>query len=612
MEASTSCSIRSAATASPTACARCGEGGRLLVVGFTGGSIPEVRVNRLLLQQHRGDRRRLGCATSLTKPQRWPTTARRSIELIGRASCAPVVGARYPLERAADALALLDARGATGKVVLDARLTEGATVLASRSAATLACCRAMPGLIERYRERLPFAEDDPVVSLGEGSTPLVHAPGLSERVGAEVWCKLEGLNPTGSFKDRGMTCAVSAAVREGAQAIVCASTGNTAASAAAYAARAGIRCAVIVPEGKIATGKLAQALMHGARVIALRGNFDVALKFVRELASNHPIALVNSRQRVPDRGPEDGGVRDRRVARRRARRAVHPGRQRGQHHRLLARLSGARPESADARLPGRRAPRRSCYGAPVEHPETIACAIRIGNPARWEDAMNAMVASGGAVNAVTDEQILSAYRLLASTEGIFCEPASAASVAGLLVHGAGDARRIVCVLTGNGLKDPDTALGEAGRGGGLRRRDVSDRGRRPRMTLGRRRLVRVPASTANLGPGFDVMAAALALHLDLEVVETGTFAVQTDLPGVPHDRSNLVVRAFERLHPADDFEFRIASSIPLSGGLGSSAAAIVAGLMAADHLFELDADIRGWPPSSRATPTTSLPRCTAG
>src|ERR1700727_2524326 len=152
----------------------------------------------------------------------------------------------------------------------------------------------MPGIIERYRERLPFASTDPVVSLDEGSTPLVLAPRVSERAGVEVWLKLEGLNPTGSFKDRGMTCAVSAAVREGAQAIVCASTGNTAASAAAYGARGGLRCAVIVPEGKIATGKLAQALAHGARVIALRGNFDVALKLVRELADNHPIALVNS------------------------------------------------------------------------------------------------------------------------------------------------------------------------------------------------------------------------------------------------------------------------------------------------------------------------------
>src|SRR5204862_7038216 len=159
---------------------------------------------------------------------------------------------------------------------------------------TLACSGAMVGLIERYRQQLPFAAEDPVVSLGEGATPLVHAPRLSERVGAEVWCKLEGLNPTGSFKDRGMTCAVSAAVREGARAIVCASTGNTAASAAAYAARAEITCAVIVPEGKIAQGKMAQTLIHGARVISLAGNFDQALALVRELTANHPIVLVNS------------------------------------------------------------------------------------------------------------------------------------------------------------------------------------------------------------------------------------------------------------------------------------------------------------------------------
>src|SRR5487761_973036 len=152
----------------------------------------------------------------------------------------------------------------------------------------------MPGIIERYRDRLPFGPGDPIVSLGEGSTPLVLAPRLSERAGAEVWLKIEGSNPTGSFKDRGMTCAVSAAVREGAEAVVCASTGNTAASAAAYAARAGLRCAVIVPEGKIATGKLAQALIYGARVIALRGNFDEALALVRQVAARHPVALVNS------------------------------------------------------------------------------------------------------------------------------------------------------------------------------------------------------------------------------------------------------------------------------------------------------------------------------
>ncbi len=321
--------------------------------------------------------------------------------------------------------------------------------------------RRVSGLIERYRERLPFAAEDPVVSLGEGATPLVHAPALSERVGVEVWCKLEGLNPTGSFKDRGMTCAVSAAVREGARAIVCASTGNTAASAAAYGARAGLRCAVIVPEGKIATGKLAQALMHGAQVIALRGNFDVALKLVRELTAAHPIALVNSVNEFRIEGQKTAAFE---IAEELGDeldalcipvgnagnitaywRGFH---ELGQHPRMLGfQAAGAAP---------------LVLGAPVEQPETVASAIRIGNPARWEDAMNAMTASGGAVRAVSDQQILSAYRLLASTEGIFCEPASAASVAGLLAHGAGDAQRVACVLTGHGLKDPQTALAQAG------------------------------------------------------------------------------------------------------------------------------------------------------
>jgi threonine synthase len=319
----------------------------------------------------------------------------------------------------------------------------------------------MTGLIERYRERLPFAPGDPVVSLGEGSTPVVLAPALSERVGVVVWCKLEGLNPTGSFKDRGMTCAVSAAVREGAQAIVCASTGNTAASAAAYAARAGLRCVVIVPEGKIATGKLAQALMHGARVIALRGNFDVALKLVRELASTHPIALVNSVNEFRIEGQKTGAFELAEALDSELDALCIPV---GNAGNITAYWRGFEELGLRPRMLGFQAAGAAplVHGAPVEHPETVASAIRIGNPARWEDAMNAMTASGGAVRAVSDQQILSAYRLLAATEGIFCEPASAASVAGLIAHGAGDARRVACVLTGHGLKDPGTALGEAG------------------------------------------------------------------------------------------------------------------------------------------------------
>ncbi|MGH2916926.1 MAG: threonine synthase [Solirubrobacteraceae bacterium] len=321
----------------------------------------------------------------------------------------------------------------------------------------------MPGLIERYRERLPFADADPVVSLGEGSTPLVLAPGLSERVGAEVWCKLEGLNPTGSFKDRGMTCAVSAAVREGSEAIVCASTGNTAASAAAYAARAGLRCAVIVPEGRIASGKLAQALMHGARVVALRANFDVALQLVRELVAEHPISLVNSVNDFRMEGQKTAAFELVEQLEGELDALCIPVGNAGNITAYWRGFTELLPFDAPRpRMLGFQAAGAAplVRGAPVAAPETIASAIRIGNPARWEDAMNAMTASGGSVAEVSDEQILSAYRLLARTEGIFCEPASAASVAGLLAHGAGDARRVACVLTGHGLKDPQTALAQ--------------------------------------------------------------------------------------------------------------------------------------------------------
>ena len=232
------------------------------------------------------------------------------------------------------------------------------------------------------------------MSLGEGSTPLVLAERVSERVGAEVWLKIEGANPTGSFKDRGMTCAVSAAVREGAKAVVCASTGNTAASAAAYAARAGLTGAVIVPDGKIATGKLAQALMHGARVVALRGNFDEALELVRELAQRHPIALVNSVNPFRLEGQKTAAF-EMLESLGAARRALHPGRQRRQHHRLLEGLRGGsaqRPRMLGFQAAGA-AP--LVHGAPVANPETVASAIRIGNPARWEEAMNAMAVLAG-------------------------------------------------------------------------------------------------------------------------------------------------------------------------------------------------------------------------
>jgi threonine synthase len=319
----------------------------------------------------------------------------------------------------------------------------------------------MTSLIERFRDRLPFAASDPVITLGEGSTPLVRAPAISERVQADVWLKLEGLNPTGSFKDRGMTCAVSAAVREHAEAIVCASTGNTAASAAAYAARAGLRCAVIVPEGKIATGKLAQALMHGARVIALRANFDVALGLVRELSATHPIALVNSVNELRIEGQKTAAFEIAEALQQELDALCIPVGNAGNitaYWRGFSEL-GQRPMMLGFQAAGA-AP--LVLGRPVAQPETVASAIRIGNPARWEDAMNAMTASGGAVRSVTDQQILSAYTLLATSEGVFCEPASAAGVAGLLAHGAGGAHSVACVLTGHGLKDPEAALGQAG------------------------------------------------------------------------------------------------------------------------------------------------------
>ena len=321
-------------------------------------------------------------------------------------------------------------------------------------------------LIERYRERLPFQAGDPLVSLQEGSTPLLRAPVLSELVGASVRLKLEGANPTGSFKDRGMTCAVSAAVRDGAQAVICASTGNTAASAAAYAARAGITCAVIVPEGKIAQGKMAQTLVHGARVISLAGNFDQALTLVRELTDSHPIVLVNSVNNFRIEGQKtaafeiteglDGGLEALCIPV-------------GNAGNITSYWRGFQELGASPRMFGFQAAGAAplVEGRVIEHPETVASAIRIGNPARWEEAMSAFTASRGRVAAVSDEQILDAYHWLAATEGVFCEPASASSVAGLLAHGLPvvegmePPESVVCVLTGHGLKDPDTAFGKA-------------------------------------------------------------------------------------------------------------------------------------------------------
>ncbi|HEU5105802.1 MAG TPA: threonine synthase [Solirubrobacterales bacterium] len=322
------------------------------------------------------------------------------------------------------------------------------------------------GLIDRYRDQLSLEPGDPVVTLNEGSTPLIEAPRLSERIEARAYFKFEGLNPTGSFKDRGMTVAVSRAKGRGAEAIICASTGNTAASCAAYAARAGMRGAVIVPEGKIAIGKLAQALMHGARVVALQGNFDDALRIVRELSQKHPIELVNSVnphriegqktaafEVVEDLGESPGAL------------AIPV----GNAGNVTAYWRGFQEVDAAPILYGFQAEGAAplVRGEPVANPETVASAIRIGNPARWEEAMAAFTASRGRVAAVSDEQILNAYRWLADNEGVFCEPASAASVAGLLAHGlpvvegAAKPETVVCVLTGHGLKDPDTALSKA-------------------------------------------------------------------------------------------------------------------------------------------------------
>ena len=320
------------------------------------------------------------------------------------------------------------------------------------------------GIIHRFWDRLPVSTDTPVISLEEGDTPLVRSARLSEFTGADVWLKYEGLNPTGSFKDRGMTLAISKALEEGAQAVVCASTGNTSASAAAYAARAGLTCGVIIPAGNVALGKLSQALMHGARVVQIKGNFDQALNISKELADRFPITLVNSVNHYRIEGQKTaafeilerlGALPDFHVM------PV------GNAGNITAYWKGYR-EMADGRGPRMfgfqaRGAAPLVEGRVIENPRTIATAIRIGNPASWDGALDAAGSSGGAILAVSDTEILDAYKELAR-EGLFVEPASAASVAGLKqMHREGtipaDAT-VVCVLTGHGLKDPDTALGQ--------------------------------------------------------------------------------------------------------------------------------------------------------
>ena len=326
------------------------------------------------------------------------------------------------------------------------------------------------GVIEEYRDRLPVSATTPVVTLREGGTPLVPAQVLSERTGCEVHLKVEGANPTGSFKDRGMTMAISKAKEEGAQAVICASTGNTSASAAAYAVRAGMVCAVLVPQGKIALGKMGQALVHGARILQVDGNFDDCLTLARDLAEKYPVALVNSVNPVRIEGQKTAAFEIVDMLGDAPDIHVLPV---GNAGNITAYWRGYNEYAADGLAT--RKPRMWGYqaagsaplvnGAPVLSPQTIATAIRIGNPASWDFAIAARDDSGGHIESVTDRQILSAYRLLAAQEGVFVEPASAASVAGLLQaaeQGRVDpGQRIVCTVTGNGLKDPDWAVAGA-------------------------------------------------------------------------------------------------------------------------------------------------------
>ncbi|WP_432077039.1 threonine synthase [Streptomyces wuyuanensis] len=326
------------------------------------------------------------------------------------------------------------------------------------------------GIIEEYRDRLPVTDTTPVVTLGEGGTPLVFAQSLSEVTGCDVYLKVEGANPTGSFKDRGMTMAITKAKEEGAQAVICASTGNTSASAAAYAGRAGMVSAVLIPQGKIAMGKLGQALVHGAKILQVDGNFDDCLVLARGLSENYPVALVNSVNPVRIEGQKTAAFEIVDALGEAPDVHVLPV---GNAGNITAYWKGYKEYAADGMAA--RTPRMWGFqasgsapivrGEVVKDPSTIATAIRIGNPASWEFALAAKEESGGFIDEVTDRQILRAYKLLASREGVFVEPASAASVAGLLKaaeEGKVDAgQRIVCTVTGNGLKDPDWAVAGA-------------------------------------------------------------------------------------------------------------------------------------------------------
>lgn len=330
-------------------------------------------------------------------------------------------------------------------------------------------CRPYKGLIKRYFEYLPVTESTPVISLNEGNTPLINADNLAKEIGikANLFLKFEGANPTGSFKDRGMTLAISKAVEEGSKAVICASTGNTSASAAAYGAKAGIKTYVLIPSGYIALGKLAQAMLYGAEIISIDGNFDEALEIVRELSENYPLTLVNSVNPYRIQGQKTAAFEICDVLGQAPDYLCIPVGNAGNitaywkgftefyNKKLVPNtpcMYGFEAEGAAAIVKGER----------IYQPETIATAIRIGNPASWTNAIAARDESKGLIDSVTDDEIIEAYRLLARKEGIFAEPASAASVAGLIKsYKAGKIKEnstIVCVLTGNGLKDPDSAI----------------------------------------------------------------------------------------------------------------------------------------------------------
>jgi threonine synthase len=327
------------------------------------------------------------------------------------------------------------------------------------------------GIIRRYFDHLPVTSATPIVTLDEGDTPLVYSERLSLEIGAEVWLKYEGLNPTGSFKDRGMTLAISKALEEGSRAVICASTGNTSASAAAYAARSGMVCAVLIPEGNVALGKLAQALVHGARVLEIEGNFDSALDLTRKLAEDHPITIVNSINPYRIEGQKTAAFEVVQSLERAPDLHVMPvgnagnitAYWRGYNEAVEIGWAESRPMMYGFQAEGANP---IVQGHPIEDPRTVATAIRIGNPASWDGAERAAEESGGAIRSVRDKEIIEAYRSLAH-EGVFVELASAASLAGLrqlkdasLVPAEAT---VVCVLTGHGLKDPEWAMSSASR-----------------------------------------------------------------------------------------------------------------------------------------------------